>query len=303
MTLIRSRAEELARIYSIIGRSDSPGRLITMFSAYLDESGTQAASKVLVLAGYVSDIEQWARFAVEWQEMLSFNGLDAFHAHSYRSGQSPYRRMNHSQRIDIGRRVTGILSRRARTGIVSAVDIDSYRHWVVGDIKKIFGTPYSFCMRLCMIHIMRWANSMHVNSPVDYFFEAGAKHSGEAACMYADLQKNPRWSAGYRLGSFSLVPKKESCAVQSADPLAYFARAKLCREMDHIDMQMYDGLINAVPTATRFFDAREMRSSAKVYLQKLRGKLREKALREFPHLQELVDEALTDQEIYAYNAE
>lgn len=46
--------------------------------AFIDDSCDTTNHRVLVLAGYVADLETWARFTEEWNEMLRLTGLSSF---------------------------------------------------------------------------------------------------------------------------------------------------------------------------------------------------------------------------------
>ena len=51
-----------------------------MLSAYYDESGTdRSRASALTVAGYISTVEKWANFQIEWQKMLDGEGLEYFH--------------------------------------------------------------------------------------------------------------------------------------------------------------------------------------------------------------------------------
>jgi hypothetical protein len=65
-----------------------------MYSAHFDESGTpDRNNRVLTVAGFVSSVKKWARFELEWPEVLKDAGLPAgtiFHTSVFARGSPPY---------------------------------------------------------------------------------------------------------------------------------------------------------------------------------------------------------------------
>src|SRR5688500_18130691 len=55
-------------------------RLIAMLTACLDESGTDGVSPIVMVGGYVSTVDLWEKFAVEWAQFLKSENLEVFHA-------------------------------------------------------------------------------------------------------------------------------------------------------------------------------------------------------------------------------
>ena len=51
-----------------------------LLTAYLDDSGTDAANPRLVVAGFASDVDQWERFTNELVELDQEFEAPAFHA-------------------------------------------------------------------------------------------------------------------------------------------------------------------------------------------------------------------------------
>jgi hypothetical protein len=56
-----------------------------MLAAYFDESGTQEASDVVVVAGWIATDVQWDRFTPRWTKILRAARLDppVFHGTDY----------------------------------------------------------------------------------------------------------------------------------------------------------------------------------------------------------------------------
>jgi len=50
-----------------------------MLAAYYDESGTHSGAMALSIAGYISTVEKWENFQIEWLKMRDDEGYEYFH--------------------------------------------------------------------------------------------------------------------------------------------------------------------------------------------------------------------------------
>ena len=46
-----------------------------LYNAYLDESGTHAGSRAVVVAGFVSNVSKWEAFSEQWSAALNEWGV------------------------------------------------------------------------------------------------------------------------------------------------------------------------------------------------------------------------------------
>ena len=47
-----------------------------VLSGYFDESGTDSLSKAVSVAGFVSTVEQWEVFTVQWRQAMKEFGIE-----------------------------------------------------------------------------------------------------------------------------------------------------------------------------------------------------------------------------------
>src|ERR1035438_6245958 len=82
-----SNIEHLAR--SIWLSRYSSENLIAMFTAYFDASGRRD-TRVLTMAGFVSDVRKWAKFDGKWSAILKRENIPAFHMTDFVARKPPF---------------------------------------------------------------------------------------------------------------------------------------------------------------------------------------------------------------------
>jgi hypothetical protein len=101
---------------------------MAILTAYFDASGSPDEGRALVVAGYVSTVEQWREFDREWRSLLVREKVSQFHmrdfAHSLREfaewkGDEPRRKR-------FLERLIGIIKRRVHKSIANAVLLEPY---------------------------------------------------------------------------------------------------------------------------------------------------------------------------------
>jgi len=75
--------ESLCQNYSQQERSlvsmDAQNRLFAMLTVYLDESGTDGKSPIVMGGGYLSTVKRWEEFAIDWDKFVKEEGLAYYH--------------------------------------------------------------------------------------------------------------------------------------------------------------------------------------------------------------------------------
>jgi hypothetical protein len=194
---------------------------LSRFAAYFDESGTHAASPVLVVAGYLSPVEQWSHFEREWRELLDeFRVANPFHMTDFENRWRQFQGWDDSARHRCIDRITGILGRRTWFRTAFAVNVADYQDVVGGaDVS-----PYGFCVWEWMKEAERWLDRYGYTAPIDYVFERG---SGRGA----EIENNFQWMLSrrkdlrkrYRINSYTFADKRDMLPLQAVDVFAYEA--------------------------------------------------------------------------------
>lgn len=188
-----------------------------MIAAYFDESGTHHSSPVFVVAGLVSTPASWECLTKDWQQALSDEGVEEFHASEFATGYGKYGEdagWGKDRRNDFYKRMTGIAARWATGRTWTAVLMNDYRQV----LKE--GLPYALGAMGCASRICHYSKGLGGKPLVPYVFEQGGKDSGEILNEFAKLRVHER-SNLYRMGLLSVGPRRDFLPLQAADLHAY----------------------------------------------------------------------------------
>lgn len=200
-----------------------------MLEAYFDESGTHSGSKVLSVAGYIAEKDQWLKFIDEWASALQKAGLPPnrpFHAVDFESRRGDFENWPRDARmVDFHRELLGIVRRRVRQGFSIALDMNAWDELVVHPVRAAGIGPaggahsaYSFALAHCLVQIEKWADEFDVSDQIAYFLESGAGFGGDIDSIHRTLKDE---KSRYRFQSLTVVEKHTFIPLQAADVLAY----------------------------------------------------------------------------------
>lgn len=210
-----------------LGRSLG-GRVLFMFSAALDDSGTHAGSLNVTVGGFVADIDQWVHLEREWADLLGDFDLSPepgfFHMVDFEARAKPYDTWPNPKRFEFIRRMTGIIKRRVNAGIAASFPAHNFKKMTEAMPPGSFadGYQYYMCAMVCWKNIGDWAKRYPEETKVASIFEEGTAGKGLVLSGHADLISNHGDAvANYRLGGIGFAFKKDSPSLQAADFFAY----------------------------------------------------------------------------------
>lgn len=219
---------------------------MAMFSAHIDESGTPDDSHVvLTVAGFVSSVEKWARFELEWKKILKQAGLPEgtiFHMSKFARGLPPYQEFEGQSKRKAA--LVSSLVRCTRRNVNKAFSCTvALRDWERLNqrycISESLGYPYPFCGRMCVGAVMQWARKKNATN-IEFFFEDGATHRGQLKKI---LNANND-------GIEPIFRSKETMTqFQAADLLAWKSRrtiADVVRYARPGDIDLYNSIQNSL---------------------------------------------------------
>jgi hypothetical protein len=102
-------------------------RIMVMFSAYFDESGTHTDSPVATVAGFLASDIRWGKFQSPWKKILDELGVDYFHMTDFIAGKKEYAGLSKEQKQKIVDRLTKAINRYATIPIAAAVEKADYK--------------------------------------------------------------------------------------------------------------------------------------------------------------------------------
>jgi hypothetical protein len=197
-----------------------------MFTTAFDASGHESDQLMMVVAGFISSVDDWTNFSKKWKERLAKDGLEYFHMKEF----------SHWCSDDEARR------RSLLSDLMELIKAHAYRKFGVVVSNKGFGanfseadrnewrlTAYSFAGYRSIMEVSKWAMRDRIRSPIEHIFEEGdlgrdkleksATNSGHTI-QFRPGKKDRKTDSGNAISAF--VP------LQAADFLAaeYFMEAE-----------------------------------------------------------------------------
>jgi hypothetical protein len=199
-----------------------------MLGTYCDDSGSDAGNANLVVAGFSSSVDQWARFDGEWETVLAQNDIPCFHAKEFddgRRGRGRYAAWGETRRRDFMGQLLGIIVRRTFKSFGVLVNKGAYAATIGGipKAKRYFGAPYSFAGFSCIHMACHWRDVQYENVPLLFTFDSGHANEGELKRAADAIKKSDRMIIDLATGDDRKLPP-----LQAADLIAYelFAEAR-----------------------------------------------------------------------------
>jgi hypothetical protein len=199
-----------------------------VWTAYYDESGTHGGdSPATVLAGMVGRTEDWRSLEREWQKVLRKYGLPHFHAKHlfHRTGEHKGWDLKKSRHCWAD--FLYVMQERDMFISETVLRKDDYiRSYLGCDLPKTsrkerLDSRYALCVRSLLHSLTKLWGSRYLDDEMNFVFESGHKNEKDALRVFDETKQDE--DLGYMIGSMSFGRKKEFCALQAADMLAYWA--------------------------------------------------------------------------------
>ena len=154
---------------------------LNTLTGYFDESGTHTGSRAVAVAGYVSTVEQWERFEVEWQAALAEFGVPYFHMADFVDHKKQFKggdRGGAAGAPDEARRnhqPARPCQRRVRDPCCGVRDpIFSSR------AQRASGGAYGLAATICFMDAAMLLHRDYPTARIAYTFESGARGRGQS---------------------------------------------------------------------------------------------------------------------------
>lgn len=211
--------------------------LMVMLAGYFDASGG-VDQHATVVSGYVSTVERWVGFDMDWRLLLAKEHVPYFHMKEFAHSVGVFKdwKGNETRRARFLSQLAEIIRAHAMLSVSTIVLHKAFRDADrLHDLSGYAGTPYSFCARGCAEKIREWTEkSGYGASPIDYIFEDGDEGKGELLRIFGRdglplpifKPKLPR--PGHELGVFT--------PLQAADFVAW-EHQKATKQMEQGELK------------------------------------------------------------------
>jgi hypothetical protein len=139
------------------------------FVTAFDASGHESDRLIMVVAGFVSSGDEWAKFTTKWKERLGRDALEYFRLSEFIRWAA-----DEAKKRALVRDLIGIIEPHAfrKFGVVLEVR-GMADHFSDADRAEWNLNAYSLASLFCVKYVERWAARERIKVPIEYVFEEG----------------------------------------------------------------------------------------------------------------------------------
>ncbi|HEY1752027.1 MAG TPA: DUF3800 domain-containing protein [Caulobacteraceae bacterium] len=178
----------------MIGETWVRRRAIMIIRAYLDESGSHAGSKHLVVGGYVGRLGQWGAFDKAWRRFIGRAQIGYLHTKEAKSGRGQFKNRPLDVRREFLVQAERLANKHLAFRLFVTLDLAEFERFYVADRASAqihFDSAYGLCVRGCLSVLPQAIKkSMGVDTPrIELYMEDGHANLGDAARIFADFRR------------------------------------------------------------------------------------------------------------------
>jgi hypothetical protein len=206
----------------------SPENMFVMLSAFYDDAGG-ADHGFTVVSGWVSTLERWERFDVDWRLILARYDLPYFSMKECSQFSGPFKKWKNclGTRTNFLRDAAAIVKAYALHGFGNIVlhrEFDAVNRLYT--LKEHVGSPYALAGYMCVKQTHEWAlKNDYEGWKIAYVFDQGTPKSGT---LHTLMEREERGAPFFRsprdVYVDGAVQQKALTPLQAADFLAYEIR-------------------------------------------------------------------------------
>lgn len=220
-------------LHALFGRDFRDNELVIIFSARLDETGTDERSPYTAVGGAVSTVERWGKLETAWSKLLSRSKVSAFHTKEFEGEAGDFAGWSNFKRKRFVKAQEKII--RENTLFKVAVGLEDSAHAEIKEkmkgIKRFMpDSNYGLCFRYLMFLACEQLEEITPDFKIIFMLEDGPWAAG-AVDMYTRVSNmTAKWKPAkhaHRLGGITVVPKGESLSLEVADYLVGVAHNRM----------------------------------------------------------------------------
>jgi hypothetical protein len=165
---------------SIWGLRYRPENLFVICTSYFDEGGGKDHGFTLV-GGYISTVEQWERFEVDWKLFLISYKVPYFHMAQLSQFKEPFAKWKGSPnfRARFLHEAAEIIQSHVLKGFTCYIDHDCFQKADSEyELSETYGSPYALAGMLAIARTLEWARSQPQKVEIEHVFEDGGPDKG-----------------------------------------------------------------------------------------------------------------------------
>lgn len=194
-----------------------------MIKAYIDESGTQQGSKILIVAGYIGTTEDWDAADRRFRRADKLSGR-VFHAVDCATGGREFRGVDKGKRYRLYKKMVKIINDHDIFGVGTGALIDEYstvyprngQNW-----EKWLARAYEVAFSDTIVEICHYSKDRYGEVPISFVVEQSRHWYPIAAGVFSTMRSQPEWPYYTLLGAIAPSSTEEARQLHAADILAY----------------------------------------------------------------------------------
>jgi hypothetical protein len=215
-------------VAAIIGSLDWTGglseRMVAVLYGYFDDSGTDAASPVAVMAGYVASEKMWRRFERDTKRLFDSEGIKFFRAKLFDHGQKQFKGWSDARKLRFATEWFESAHKFLLRGASGAILKSDHKEVKAKHRKASSISDQSTCMSIVMHMLCEdglvWSNIKRHNLSL-VVEKSGTADEGIRLGLDNLALANDELEAA--LKSVTFANKEDVRALQLADFLAYYS--------------------------------------------------------------------------------
>ena len=215
------------RLYALLGRRLGNSDLVAIFSARLDETGTDGTSPFVVVGGAVSTAAQWSKLETAWDRLLG-RKVAAYHWKEFQDGKDDFSGWSTLKRQRFVERQERIVTRNTLFRVAVGVEHSAHAE-IKNRMKGITGFSAHSDYGLCFRYLLFWISEQLAKRDRDHqltlMLESGPWSSG-AARVYEAVSSG-RSKHSHRLAGLVIAPKGKYRSLEAADYVAGSEHARI----------------------------------------------------------------------------
>lgn len=180
-----------------------------MLSAYFDESGTKPPSKILTIAGYLSTVQRWEKFEIQWVKLLEKYDLSYFHAVDIAHFKIGFERNKDEHRRErFYKEACKIIKNNTMQPFDISLVWEDYNHLIQFYKGKDNPPAYAVLVNRLLFVVAQWAQENDLYYPIHYVFERGVDAEGWVSRAYAKAHQEIATAGAFQFASLSFAEGK-----------------------------------------------------------------------------------------------
>jgi len=220
-----------AEIHELLLRPEV--QLVTILTAFCDETGTHAGAPLTSVGGYVFDKEGQQLFSQQWAAVLQplkEKGIRYFRASACQAADGPFANLSSAERDALFGDLIRMVRGTGKFGMAAGIEDCVFQEVMHRNkVQGYTGTKYTACALRCLTLLGQWADENNYEGGIEYLFESGNQSQSEADHMMRQIADNPELASRFRYVGHGFHPKYSLLPLQAADLLVWLWQ-KACAE-------------------------------------------------------------------------